>query len=348
MLKKLDELQRLSKTYNIGQTDIILIDLNICGIKLEIDADRVRFNLDFMNGGEKYFCALQLRAESNYRIVDGKLYYKDKLLARVYDFEIDFCDPYYMRRNNTVLNINPKTRLNCEGCKFCYTSHQKSRSMLDLTIPNNLNKFLEDWMKMYSKEDLSELYQIAVVSGCFPNENMLITFLLELNERVSNMNFCGEIFYLGSQIQTEKALRELSRIHHFAYSLTVECFSNREKFLRTSKSQFTLEQIKKVMQMSINYGYRTNFTYIVGLDNLYDLKKGVKAFRQYVNSFPIFNIFQEHQYQKDLKNYEANDIEYYLKARKIIEKIFEDSDYRPTNWEVCRTLWYTTFDNEKL
>ena len=342
MLKGLHELQLLSEKYNIAQTDIILMDLNICGINSEIGADRVRFNLKFLNEKEKYFCALQLRKDSDYQITEGKLYYKDRLIAMVYDFEIDFCDPYYMRKNNTVLNINPKTRLNCEGCKFCYTSHQKSRSIIDLTIPNNLEMFFKDWLQEYSKEDLSELYQIAVVSGCFQSESALVNFLLELDEKVSDMNFNGEIFYLGSQIQTKNAIKELSKIRHFAYSLSIECFNNREKFLRSSKSRFTLEQIKEIMETSTSYGYRTNFTYIVGLDSLRNLEKGVKDFRQYVNSF------QEHAYQNGLRNSEANHIEYYLKARKIIEEIFANSDFRPTTWEVCRTLWYTTFNSEKL
>lgn len=348
MLKQLDDLELLSKKYNVAEVDIILIDLNICGINVEIEADRVRFNLKFLDRKEKYFCALQVRKDSDYSILDEKLYFKDRHIAMLYDFEIDFCDTYYMRRNNTVLNINPKTRINCEGCKFCYTSHQKSRNMLDLTITDNLNKFFDDWMEAYSKKDLSELYQIAVVSGCFPNETALINFLLELNEKVNSMKFHGEIFYLGSQIQTENAIRALSEIHRFAYSLSIECFTNREKFLRSSKSTFTLDQIKHVMHMSIKYGYRTNFTYILGLDSLYDLKVGLKVLRQYVNSFPIFNVFQEHVYQKGLRNHEANDIEYYLKARRLIEKIFESSCFKPNTWEVCRTLWYTTFNGTEL
>lgn len=344
----LKDLKFLSKMYEIPSIDIILMDLNISGVSSDIDADRVRFNLRLLNGKENYYCALQLRRDSDYRISEDKLYFKNEHIGWVNNFEIDFCDSYYMRRNNTVLNINPKTRLNCEGCKFCYTSHQKSRSIIDLTIPKNLDNFFYDWMNLYGKNDLSGLYQIAVVSGCFPNENSLVKFLLDLNDKVEKMNFHGEIFYLGSQIQTEESLKKLSEIPYFAYSLSIECFENRDKLLRKSKSGFTLEQIKRIMQLSILYGHRTNFTYIVGLDGIKALEEGLKNFEKYINSFPIFNILQEHEYQKGLRNYTANNIQYYLQARKTIEKIFAHSSLKPTMWEVCRTLWYTSYNGEKL
>lgn len=349
MLKQTKDLFALSQRFSIPTEDILFIDINISGINVDIDADRVRFYVRLLFGNErKYFCALQVRKDSKYVLKNSILYFKEECIGKVEKFEIDFCDTYYMRRNNTVLNINPKSRTNCKGCKFCYTSHQKSRNIIDLTNNSNLDEFFSNWMKTYKKNDLSKLYQIAVVSGCFPNEKSVVDFLLDLNKMVQRLNFEGDIFYMGSQIQSDEALKKLADIKKFAYCLTLECFQNREKLLKESKSFFTIDRMKDVMQKSIRAGFKTNFTYILGLEELEKVEIGFQEFLDYINSFPIINIFQEHEYQVGIKNQEALDIEFYLEARKIIERIFKDSDMKPQAWEVCRTLWYTTFENEKL
>lgn len=349
MLQHIKDLFALSQRFNIATEDILLIDINISGINVDIDADRVRFYVRLLFGKKsEYFCALQIRKDSYYTLKNSILYFKGECIGKVSSFEIDFCDTYYMRRNNTVLNINPKSRINCNGCTFCYTSHQKSRNILDLTKENNLDRFFEEWMNIYKVNSLNGLYEIAIVSGCFPDEKSTVEFLLELNEKVKKLYFNGEIFYLGSQIRTENSLKELSKIKRFAYCLTLECFKNRERFLKKSKSIFTIEHMKDIMKKSIQLGFRTNFTYIVGLEELESLEVGFRELFEYVNSFPIINIFQEHQYQVGIKNEDATHIEFYLEARKIIENIFLNSAMRPQTWEVCRTLWYTSFDNEDL
>lgn len=349
MIRQIKDLFALSKRFDVATEDILFIDINISGVNVDIDVDRVRFYVKLLFGQkDKYFCALQVRQDSKYMIKNGILYFENECIGRVEKFEIDFCDTYYMRRNNTVLNINPKSRIDCQGCKFCYTSHQKFRNIVDLTTKDNLDRFFKNWMSTYHKDDLSSLYQIAVVSGCFPNENSVLNFLLELNEKSKKLNFNGEIFYLGSQIQTEAALISLTQISKFGYCITLECFNDRDNFLKKSKSSFTIEQIKEVMKKSVEFGFRTNFTYIVGLEDLEKMKVGFMEFIEYTNSFPIINIFQEHQYQVGMRSKDALNIEFYLEARKIIEQIYLNSNMRPQVWEVCRTLWYTTFGNEEL
>ena len=349
MINYLKDLFSLSKRFNIVTEDILFIDINISGINVDINTDRIRFYVKLLFGHQgKYFCALQVRKDSKYHIKNSILYFENECIGEVSKFEIDFCDTYYMRRNGTVLNINPKSRINCKGCKFCYTSHQKYRNAIDLTVKDNLDNFFKDWMDTYNVRSLEKLYQIAIVSGCFPNENTVVDFILRLNDKVKKLNFNGQIFYLGSQIQTFKALKKLSEISNFAYCITLECFNDRDSFLKKSKSKFSVEQIKKVMKQSVELGYRTNFTYIVCLENLEKLQVGFMEFIQYTNSFPIINIFQEHQYQVGLRDNDASNIDFYLKARKIIENIYVKTNMRPQMWEVCRSLWYTTFADEIL
>lgn len=349
MIKQLKDLFSLSQKFDIATEDILFIDINVSGVNVDIDADRVRFYVKLLFGQkERFFCALQVRNDSRYRIKNGILFFESECIGIVNNFEIDFCDTYYMRRNGTVLNINPKSRINCQGCKFCYTSHQKFRNIVDLTVKDNLNNFFKDWIAHYHTNDLSSLYQIAIVSGCFPSEESVVDFLLELNEKTSRLNFRGEIFYLGSQVQSSAALEKLTALPNFAYCITLECFKSRENFLKKSKSNFSVDQIKETMLKSVELGFRTNFTYIVGLEDLEILSVGFREFLEYTNSFPVINIFQEHEYQLGLHNEEASSIDFYLKARKIIEEIYIHTSMRPNSWEVCRSLWHTTFANESL
>ena len=150
MISKIQDVFFLSKKFDVAMEDVLLIDLNINGINTEMKADRVRFFVELFLG-EKYksFCALQVRKDSKYSVKKGNLYLRNECIGKVNNFETDFCDAYYMRRGDTVLNINPKSRINCQGCKFCYTSHQKSRSIIDLTVCDNLDKFFFDWISIF-------------------------------------------------------------------------------------------------------------------------------------------------------------------------------------------------------
>lgn len=95
-------------------------------------------------------------------------------------------------------------------------------------------------------------------------------------------------------------------------------------------------------------GIRTNFSYIVGLESLGTLEKGFSEFLPSVNSFPIVNVFQAHRGQEILRHKEANNIEYYIKARRIIENVFKHTSFRPRPWENYRGLWYLKFGEEYL
>ena len=118
--------------------------------------------------------------------------------------------------------------------------------------------------------------------------------------------------------------------------------------MRDKKRSFTIDNIANTLNIAKDLGFRTNFTYIVGLEELDIIKRNFEEFTQYINSFPIINIFQEHKYHKGIRHQSANNIAYYLEARKIIEDIFLSTEMRPRPWEDYRTLWYLKFANEEL
>ena len=97
--------------------------------------------------------------------------------------------------------------------------------------------------------------------------------------------------------------------------------------------KFTLENIIDTLGTAKELGFRTNFTYIVGLEDLETIKRNFEKMIHYINSFPIINIFQEHKYHKGIRHEIANNMEYYLQARKIMEEIFLPTEMRPRPWE---------------
>lgn len=205
-------------------------------------------------------------------------------------------------------------------------------------------------MKKFEIADLSHLMQIAIVTGCFPNEQKVVDFLKMAKDVLNDFLFKGELFYFGSQIKSEKALLELRKIRPLGICFSLECFDNknREYFLRDVKRDLHLDTIKEMLIIANNLGVRTNFSYIIGLESLETIKKGFGDFLPYINSFPIVNVFQSHKGQATLRHNDADKIDYYIKARKIIEDIFMQTALRPRPWENYRSLWYLKFGEEFL
>lgn len=215
---------------------------------------------------------------------------------------------------------------------------------------DKLRSFLENWIKKFDIADLSHLMQIAIVTGCFPNEQKVVDFLKMAKNVLNNFSFKGELFYFGSQIKSEKALLELEEANPLGICFSLECFDNKKRayLLRDVKRDLHLNTIKKILIFANNLGIRTNFSYIIGLESLETIKKGFCEFLPYINSFPIVNAFQAHKGQKLLRYNEADKIDYYIKARKIIEDIFIQTTLRPRPWENYRSLWYLKFGDEFL
>lgn len=360
MIKTFNELKDLSKKYNVPEEDVLFIDMNLSGLSTSEELDRVRFalkldinngifNLASKNNIENYYFALPVRSNSNYKVVNNQLLFKENIIVgEVGKLTEDFCDSSYSRRGGTVLNVNPNARTSCRGCRFCYTAYQTARDKKRLTDRESLEEFFDNWLLLHNLPDLKHVLQIAIVTGCFDSEESVVDFLLLLNNVLKKYSFGGEIFYLGSQITTTELLEKLLVIPKFAYCISIECFENRDYFLRDKKRKFTIKNIAKVLKTAKSLGFRTNFTYIVGLEKLEVIKKYFEEFKNYINSFPIINIFQEHKYHKNIRHETANNMEYYLKVRKTIENIFLPTKMRPRPWEDYRTLWYLKFADEDL
>lgn len=360
MLKNIKHLNELSSKYNIPKEDLLLLDLNLSGIKLEFQSRRVRFELESTNKDifslahkrniSNFYLAVPTVDQSPYSFKNGNLFFNGYIIGKAWGITEDFCDSSYPRRGGTVLNINPNSTTLCRGCKFCYTGFQIPKDREPMLSSNKLQTFLENWMKKFGISDLSHLIQVAIVTGIFPGEKQVIDFIKMAKNILNKFSFNGELLYFGSQITSEEALQELKEIKPFGICFTLECFAkkNRNHFLRDVKRELHLDTIKKSLSSATYMGIKTNFSYIVGLESLEIIKKGFCNFLPYINSFPIVNTLQAHKGQRGLRHSTAGKIDYYIKARKIIENIFMETACRPRPWENYRSLWYLKFGEEFL
>lgn len=103
------------------------------------------------------------------------------------------------------------------------------------------------------------------------------------------------------------------------------------------------------MDFARSLGYEVNFAYIVGIESLRVMEYHFNCFREHINKFPTINILQMHKYhQATLMDPSAHRLEYYLDARRILERLFGQTSMRPLPWEDYRSLWFLTFNKEPL
>ncbi len=355
----LEKIKNLAQEFNLPIEDILFVALNVFGANFECNFNRMRMGLRITNeeifsyakqlGVKDFYFALPINDKSPFLVKDERLVFDGKILGKSINPSEDFCDSNYPRRGGTVLNLNPNSRTSCHGCKFCYTGYQVPRDKKTITCEEDLHVFFQGWMCDNDLSNLSHLIQLAVVTGCYDSNEDLYDFLLILKKVLTKYNFIGEIFYIGSQITNLEILKKLVNIQPFGYCMSLECFEERNTLLRDKKNELTIEKAFELMSTTKSYGHRVNFSYVLGLEPLDLVEKYFSLVKECINSFPIVNTIQIHKYHShNLLTPEAHSIEYFFKARKIIEKIFLDTDMRPRVWENYRSLWFLKFKNEVL
>ena len=364
----ISEVAELSKKYKIPVEDIVFISLNASSMRSDMPYKRVRFKLKINSKPEEtFYFGVPVISDTPFYLCYEKrvLNLNDQEIGKITEAENDTCDATYFRRNDTSLTLNSNSRSSCVGCTFCTTHRQDATDKFKLDSEEKLDKFLTELFftsekygstrphfhksTLPSKEDVfSNLYQVAVVTGCFDSERRAIEHLKMVYRYFRKHGFNGEFKYIGSEIVSKEGLGEIANeIPRFNLCLSLECFTRRKQFLKNIKAKLTLDKAKDVLKTAQERGILTNFTYIVGLDPLSELRKNLKEFVPLVNKLPIFQVFQPHfEEQKQLRAEGADNVEYYLRARKDIEEMFKDTNLRPNSWENYRGLWYFSFCDE--
>lgn len=349
---------RLSGRYEVPLEDVLFIALNVNGVNLECDYNRMRmafrladsglFEYAKQRGELNYYFALPVNQVSPFAIVGDVLLLQDTVIGQAIGPTEDICDSHYPRRKGTSLNINPNSRTSCHGCQFCYTAYQIPYDRKRLKTDSDIREFFEDWMIKYGLTDLSHLIQVSIVTGCYESSDALCRFLLILKRILTEYRFTGKIFYLGSQITTQEQLKSVVEIQPFGICFSLETFERRE-LLRKDKREVSLQNALESMDLARSLGYEVNFSYIVGMEPLQVMEYHFNCFREHINKFPTINTLQLHKYhQATLMAPGAHRLEYYLDARRILERLFGQTSMRPLVWEDYRSLWFLTFDKEAL
>ncbi|PIV43757.1 MAG: hypothetical protein COS26_00115 [Candidatus Nealsonbacteria bacterium CG02_land_8_20_14_3_00_40_11] len=351
MLKSIVQIQELSRKYNIPVEDIILIALNRFGVYTDIPEKRIRFKLKLNTVDGLFYLAICANTDTSPFILKGdNLFLNGNSIGIITERENDTCDSTYFRRNKTALTLNSNSRSKCRGCKFCGTYSQNANDINNLLTEDRLVNRINEILAQDSIKDLSNCIYVCICTGCFENEKNALKHILMVKDVLRAFGFNKELVYIGSQITSEKSLEILKNsAKPFTLYFTLECFTRRKQLLRYSKAIITLPKAKEILESAINKGINTGILYILGLDSLGVAIKKIKNFSPYLTKFPIINIFQNYLPEHELlRNPEAKNIEYYLKARKELEKIFITTNLRPRPWENYRSLWYLTFGNEKI
>lgn len=358
MLTTTANVLEISEVYDIPPEDVLFLDFSLSGasffpsyvrIRFEfVPEDRLYFRVSRERSIKKYFFALPNTPNSVYMIDSGCMLMNGEIIGIAKKIEEDTCDSSYFRRKRTVLNLNPVSKSLCHGCKFCHTIQQTPRDRKSLTEKSATKEFIEEWLINFNLSDLSHLIQVSIVTGCFGDEQKVIDYLKMIRRALKEYGFKGTLFYYGSEVTSISGLDELKEVVPFSLCLSVECFASRDTMLKRAKGRLTIDDVKKVLGRAKANGFETSFSYILGIESLEILEQNLMTLLPFINCFPTINIFQVHRGQEFLRIPRAWDIDYYLRARKIIEGVFMETSIRPRPWENYRGLWHLKFGKEEL
>lgn len=347
-----DMVQELSKKYNVPCLDVMLISLNRYGVRANMPDKRIRFKLNLCGSQEVFYLAICVNTFPSPFFIDDKniLCLNNEPVGQIFDIEKDTCDTSYFRRNKTELTLNSNMKSQCHGCTFCGFYDLNPDDRVDMSDDGKITEFVECYLAQNNISDLSNLLRVTICTGCFTDEMKLVDHIISVYRVFQKYGFSKRIHYIGAQIRSEKAMSAIKlSIPYFSLSLTVECFSNRENRLRKEKGSLSMDSIQEILNRSLSYGFSTKYLYIIGLDELDVIRNGVSMLSSSVNRLPLFQIMQNYVEEHELERVpDARNIDYYLKARKIIESIFANRDFKPRSWENYRGTFYTQYQAKPL
>lgn len=346
--------EELEKKYGIIPSEIIQIDLNRSGIYLPNGEVRENYRVRYkgeISGSRNSWFALPVRSKNDtpFSATAEKINFKDIQIGSYDELRLDTCESSYQRGPN-LLNLNSRSRSNCGGCRACVHNYH---GLYDQTVIKDRKQLITttdiDDFFTSKKLDVSKLTQIAVVTGLFGSEENVISHMKLVNEVAKQRGFQGELMYFGCEVNSERALDELAKLDNSAIIYALDNFTKRDLLLNKTKALITLEKAKRTLEKAKRRGIETTISYISGIDSLKDMSNGFTELKDALTRFPVVNIYQiQTPQQASIMNEEAANLEYYIKTRIELEKIFAETGFRPKRWENYRPLWYDTFGSEIL
>lgn len=345
-------IRQLSANHGVFMGDILLTGLNLLGVNSPGGARRARAEVTLDDAPPDAFLIIipMNRGDSPFTLdADGVLSLGRDRIGRASVPAHDDAIGGYFRKSGQVLTLNPNSRSRCTGCAFCPNTLEAA-SDPRLRDIKTLHELLDALALESSREDsLSSVAEVTVSTGCYEQEDRAIQFLEGTREVLTQRGMQAQLGFLTSVLRTDAAFRRISeRVGQLLLFVTLECFSRRDLLLKSTKASLLPEETADLMRRARSAGLQPTYNYIIGLDDLEYLPRLAELDRE-AEIFPNYQIYQSHNTLMDrIRAPQAETIEYYLTARRIIERYWETRQLRPESWRNYRPLWYYTFGSEAL
>lgn len=245
--------------------------------------------------------------------IDGRYYY-----LRHTDFLTPSLDDEY------VLNINHLRQ--CTSCSFCQFPIYQHQSNVDPIMVLDTFLYRED------VSNLSGISEIAVVTGCFGNDEKCIEALETIVRHAATHGFRGKLLYMGYEIISPTHVTRLLRCIEDAdlaglhLILTVECFEHRGTRMNGRKSEHSLSEVVRTLRNLKENGIASlEYAYIPGLDDYDTFTRGAELIGDVAKPhLCIFSPWRDGQrWQGACLDYRREGVLYLAKMRAFLEKLYE-------------------------
>ncbi|MGC4950098.1 hypothetical protein ACLQ2N_28350 [Streptomyces sp. DT224] len=331
--------------------DVILIAVNLHGISSGHDRPRARVNLRLTRRPDvpwQIIVPLN-RPASPFHLRGEELWLNGEMIAHVERIDADEAVGGYFRNDGRAATLNPNARSRCVGCGWCPNTLEAAADPR-LQEEEGLDDLLRALGEQHPRRNLAELTEVTVSTGCFEREGAALAHLTALRPALERADVQARIGFLSSVLRSDEAFETIAaQVSPFVLRLTIEHFTRRAALMKATKADLQPEQMPDLLARARAAGLDTSYTYIVGLDPMEDLVRGVATLSDVINAFPNFQTFQAHTVlMQGMRTPGAETLDYYLQARTSIEQAMASTGLRPVGWECYRPLWYFTYAGEDL
>ncbi|CAL9635740.1 hypothetical protein [Streptomyces sp. enrichment culture] len=348
---RLHDLQQVALRHGVPVEDVLLIAVNLYGITSDHDRHRARVNLRLVRRPDTAWQIIVPlnQPASPFRLRGDDLSLNGAVVAHVERIDADEAVGGYFRNAGRAATLNPNARSRCVGCGWCPNTLEAAADPR-MQEDQGLDALLQALSEQHPRRNLTELEQVTVSTGCFEREGAAVAQLTALRPALERAGVTARIGFLTSVLRSDEAFEAIaSKVSPFVLRLTIEHFTRREALMKATKADLRPAKMPDLLARARKAGLDTSYTYIVGLDPMDDLARGVNELVDEVTAFPNIQVFQAHNLiMQGMRTPGAESLEYYLQARTVIERAMAATGLRPVGWECYRPLWYFTFAGEDL
>jgi hypothetical protein len=344
-------LERLSTAYSVPLNDVYLMSLNLFGISTNIGDGRARMELRLNLDPETEWHVIIPTGmpSSPFSLQNETLFLDGERISSVRLIEHDDARLGYLRAAGQVMTLNTNRRSTCTGCVFCPNTLADANDPRIAQAEDEVEEWLRAFLIEHGWQDFAGLKEINLSTGCFGEETSAINHLTDLRVLLSRYGFQGRLGLLSSVIRTAEGMRSLAAAQPFVLFLTLECLGRRTLLLKKSKAELQPDEAIRVLERARDAGLDTGVMIVVGLDELPVVLDWLGRAAPYLTDFPNLQIFQSHSRLMDLfRAPGADTLEFFLKARVELERLFLPTTLRPRRWQNYRPLWHYVFGTEPL